>query len=520
MLSLRRRLSLLAPAALALVVLPVPARAAPTPAAQSAASEADRAPAPAPEDTPDPNAPQVPDATSDVAPEPETDANAAPIRAGEPLYSLDASRQDAQELILEFARRANQPVIMLDRYVSLASVQFKDLPFEKALRRLCLAADLDFVKHEEGYVVGLPIDLKLRFPDLAGAGETVDATYRCRRIDAATLAEAISKLLGEENIKVHTGPEFLTPPVEKVQGPGENGVNALQTSEKQFRTHDVGFTGKPEYVRRALAMARKFDRPRKQVRVKVRIMQMSSTFARSLGVDWMQSLTLNANEVGNGTTASVPGASGAVPQVNGITLGKFTHSALSLSATLNAMEQSGKTKTLSNPTLLVLDGEKGFILSGVKYVYPKITTKDATGQSVYDVTTEKEGIYLQVGVQVGLDDDMVLTLYPQVTSLQSFQNINGAEYPIINTVEEQATVRALKGEVIVLGGLRQDSVTDSTNSVPFLSHIPVLGKLFSSDAKNTSGQELVFFLTPEIVDDPVRPVKLKMDTRPAPAGPG
>jgi type II secretory pathway component GspD/PulD (secretin) len=421
-------------------------------------------------------------------------------------------RQDAQDLILEFARRSGKPVSMLDRYFSLISVSFKDLPFEAALRRLCRAADLDFVKDDSGYTVGLPLDLRLNFPKPdASPDETVDATYRCRRIDAQSLAQSVDKLLGAENIKTTIGPLFLTPQVESIGGTGDGGIKALGAVDRSFRTHDVGFSGKPAFVRRALALARKFDRPRKQVRVKVRIMQMSSSLARDLGINWMDSLSVTANEQPNQKDAS----GNPINQVGNIYLGRFTHSPITLNATLNAAEVAGKTKTLSNPTLLVLDGEKGFILSGVKYVYPKLALTNASGQTTYDTTEQKEGIYLQVGVQVGLDDDMTLTLYPQVTSLQDFQIINGAKYPIINTVEEQATVRALKGEVIVMGGLRQSSMTDTQASVPFLGRIPILGSLFGSDTKKRSDQELVFFMTPELVEDPVYPLDAKIDARPA-----
>jgi len=75
-------------------------------------------------------------------------------------------------------------------------------------------------------------------------------------------------------------------------------------------------------------------------------------------------------------------------------------------------------------------------------------------------------------------------------------------------------VRALKGEVIVLGGLRQSQATDTQASVPFLGRIPILGKLFGSDTKKRIEQELVFFLTPELVEDPVRPLDMKLETRP------
>jgi hypothetical protein len=483
-------------------------------------SDPDRDPPPSPDpeppaakDQPNPeDGVQYDSASSVLASSDQTPLS--PPEAGVPLYSMDARRQDAQDLILEFAHKANQPVTMLDNYFSLVTVQFKDLPFERALRRIVRAADLDYVKNDEGYTVGLPIDLKLRFPPVnENPEERIDATYRCRRIDAKTLVKTINALFGEADVKAYEGPEFLTPVVESQSGGSyESGIRALNAVEDKFRTHDVGITGKPAFVRRALAMARKFDRPRKQVRVRVRVMQMTNQLTRNLGVDWMTQLQFTANELPSPTEVlePYPQNTNLPTQGNGLSVGKFSHNPLQLFATLNALEQTGKT-------LMVLDGEKAFILSGTRYVYPKIQTKDSTGQSTYDTKEDKTGVYLQVGVQVGLDDDMVLTLYPQVASLSSFQNINGALYPIINTVEEQATVRALKGEVIILGGLKQNVLNDSKDSVPFLGHLPLLGKLFSDDLKASSDQELVFFLYPEIVEDPQYPVEMRLTTRPASA---
>ena len=109
---------------------------------------------------------------------------------------------------------------------------------------------------------------------------------------------------------------------------------------------------------------------------------------------------------------------------------------------------------------------------------------------------------------MGLDDDMVLTLYPQVTSLQSFQNINGALYPIIDTVEEQATVRALKGEVIVLGGLKQESLDSTTRAaVPVPPARPGQAVLLDLQADEQRGGCVLPH--PEIVEDPVYPLDMK-----------
>jgi type II secretory pathway component GspD/PulD (secretin) len=416
---------------------------------------------------------------------------------------MDASHEDAETLIMAFAEKANISVTMLSRYATRISVRFKDLPFEKAFKRLLMAADLDYYKDDDGYYVGLATDIKLAFPDPADT--VIDATYRCRRTDAGTLVETIKAIMGDSEIRAAKGPAFLTPEVDSGGGNGTSGdssLRALKASDLLFRTHDVVFSGPPDKVRRALSLAHKFDRPRKQVRVNVQIVQMSSSYVRNLGIDWMDAVAFTALETASPNINS--GSSG--PVTSGMNLGRFNHTSLSLTATLNAMETAGKGKVLSKPTLLVLDGEKAFILSGTRYIFPKITTTTSTGQPIYESQTERLGVYLQVSVQLGLDDDMVMTIYPQVSSLKAMQNINGSSYPVITTQEENATVRAVRGDVIVLGGLTLENSTNSEATVPLLGKIPILGKLFGTHQKSKETEELMFFLTPEILDEEIPPL--------------
>jgi hypothetical protein len=438
-----------------------------------------------------------------------------------PRYSLDASHQDVNELIVGFAKQAGQSVTLLDDYPFRVSLTFQDLPFEQGLRRILEAADLEYVRTAEGYLVGLPSDLKLHSttPD----DEIIDAVYRCRRIGAQSLVDAFTALFADADLKVAPGPEFLTPVVDNASGGGRSdssgsssagGIKALAAVDRNYRTHDVVFSGPAKVVRRALSLARKFDRPRKQVQVNVRVVEISSTVSRDLGVDWLDSVSLKTTEQADASSSQ----SGTNDSVNGIKLGKFVHSPVALNATLNFLESVGKAKTLTNPSLLVLDGERSFIMAGTKYYYPKLDDRNVgTGSADYTVEALNLGIYLQVGVQVGLDDDITLTIYPQVDSLINFQPINGGSYPIISSREEQATVRAVEGDVIVLGGLSQDSETSTDANVPYLSRIPLLGHLFANHQKSQAHDELLFFLTPKLLPDQPRPLDMKLQVEQRPA---
>ena len=247
------------------------------------------------------------------------------------------------------------------------------------------------------------------------------------------------------------------------------------------------------------------------MRINTKIITVTSSDARNLGIAWQNAFTFTAQETpSSGTDTS----SSSTPTVPGIRLGKFTHTPMQVQATLNALETKGRSKVLSNPTLQLLDGEHSYILSGSKYFYPVYKGKDQAGISIYDTAEISVGIYLQVGVQIGKDDDMVLTIYPAVSSLSGFTAINGANYPSIVTSEEQTTVKAYTGDVIVLGGIVADTKNLIDTDIPFLSRIPWLGKLFSSKNNTDGKSELMIILTPELVEEggPRTPVQVTVTT--------
>jgi len=434
-----------------------------------------------------------------VPPTTDPPAQPGPAEAADGrLFSLEAKEQDVEELLHAYARLTGASITIPELPLDLISVHFKNQPLEAGLKLILAAGGLDFRKVADGYVVGLAMDLKVEFPE---PNETVlDAVYRCKRISSSTLANSLKEALPD--VKVISGPTFQSPPL--ANGSDNGGVNSqvktIDSLGTDFRSRDVVITGPAATVRRALALARKFDRSRRQVRITVKIVSVNGTDAKNLGVSWQNG---NGNLLVTATEQATSGGSygGTGSLVDGLRLGKFNHSPITVSATLQALEAKGRTKTLANPTITLLDGERSFILSGTKYVYPNYTGKDTNGLSVYTTIDVKVGIYLQVSVEVGEDNDMILSLYPSVTSQVNTITLNGATYPIIGTSEEQTTVRAASGEVIVLGGLLVDNNSSTTAGLPGLSRIPVLGRLFSTKNDSSIKNELMIILTPELVPE-------------------
>jgi type II secretory pathway component GspD/PulD (secretin) len=118
---------------------------------------------------------------------------------------------------------------------------------------------------------------------------------------------------------------------------------------------------------------------------------------------------------------------------------------------------------------------------------------------IFSKEEERVGIYMQVAASVSSDDNVTLSLYPQVSSVTGFLNVNGASYPQISTREAQTTLRVHTGETIVMGGLMKTEETASYDRVPFLSDLPFLGQLFRHRKETKTASQVIISITPKVI---------------------
>jgi len=129
-----------------------------------------------------------------------------------------------------------------------------------------------------------------------------------------------------------------------------------------------------------------------------------------------------------------------------------------------------------------------------------VTTFSQANTPVFDVREDRVGIYLQVAANIATDKDITLSLYPQVSTITGFLNVNGASYPQISTREAQTTIRLKSGETVVMAGLLRDDQVERTEKVPILGDIPLLGELFKLRKKSKTGTQLVITITPIVME--------------------
>jgi type II secretory pathway component GspD/PulD (secretin) len=262
-------------------------------------------------------------------------------------------------------------------------------------------------------------------------------------------------------------------------GGGAGSSSTAQTGKT------IMIRGPRTLVDAAMRLARDLDRPQPQVSIAVKVVDISNDALKSLGIQWSFS------------NMSITESKGS-----GFGFGSFDRSPLGFQASINALQTSGAAKLLAEPNISVLDGEKAMILIGSRLNFPVLIGYSNANTPIFDRQEERVGIYMQVSASITPNGDVTLSLYPQVSTVSSFLNINGASYPQISTREAQTTLRVKSGETIVMGGLLRNEDLVEMQKVPILSEIPIIGELFKHRKTTKSSSQVIISITPVVLPQP------------------
>ena len=253
-----------------------------------------------------------------------------------------------------------------------------------------------------------------------------------------------------------------------------------------------------------------------QVQIEARIVQADTNYTRSLGIQWgVQNLNTMGGTFG---VANFRGQAGSADAFGGQT-GNFLVNLPAAVVGLTAVPAAGFTfGKLADGALLDMRLSAGELLGLSKVIAaPKITTLDkreakiSQGESIPFQTTSLQGTQTTF-----VDANLELQVTPQITSrdpreegkqilmkVRATRNAVGARSnpagPSIDKREATTQILVRDGETIVLGGVFVDTQTNTVGGVPYLSRIPVLGWFFKNKTETVAKQELLIFLTPNIV---------------------
>ncbi len=284
-------------------------------------------------------------------------------------------------------------------------------------------------------------------------------------------------------------------------------------------TNTLIITANERVYRNLRAIIDQLDARRAQVYVESLIVEISADRAAELGVQW-------AGLTGNGGTsyrvglltgfstqgnnlvqqaASVLGPNGVpLPPGNGLTAGIFRQNSagqLGLGALARALETDAKANILSMPNLITLDNEEARIIVGqnVPFITGQFTTPASGGSAGVNPfqTIERRDIGLSLRVRPTISEGgtVKMAIYQETSNIQQ----STASGLITSKRSIDTNVLVDDGQIIVLGGLIEDTLSDSVEKVPGLGDVPILGYLFRYQSKRRTKTNLMVFLRPTVI---------------------
>jgi len=293
-------------------------------------------------------------------------------------------------------------------------------------------------------------------------------------------------------------------------------------------TNSLIITASDPVYRNLRTVIDQLDARRAQVYIEALIVELNSTTAGNLGIQWQ---VANGNLLAGTNLASAAGTvagsnilplSAAVSAggqqgllglsqnlTQGLNIGWLSNmfGVQGLGALLQYFAGVSDANVLSTPNLITLDNEEAKIVVGQNVPiatgsYSNLTSGTTTNAfNTYD--RRDVGLTLHVKPQITDGGILKLQLYTEDSAVVSgtTNTTTNPAGPTFNKRSIQSTVLADNGEIIVLGGLMQDNYQVSNSKVPLLGDIPWLGQLFRSETKQRQKTNLMVFLRPVIIND-------------------
>ena len=273
----------------------------------------------------------------------------------------------------------------------------------------------------------------------------------------------------------------------------EDGKEEKLAISVDKRNNMLLVTAPPILIKRIRKIVNKIDNITPQVIIEARIVEVTDDFSRSIGVKWSAEGDLNKVTGGDyldynlAFNHAVASASSV-----GVTFERIVGSKLLLDAQLTAEQAKSNAKIISSPKVITLDNEKATIKQGTQHPY--LERDDSGGSSV-----KFKDVDLLLEVTPHITFDMRILLELKITKNDVTGYYGHELVPIISTKEVESLLILEDGGTVVLGGVRQETVSSGESATPWLGEIPFLGWLFKSRTKSDNKSELLIFITPTVV---------------------
>jgi len=321
-----------------------------------------------------------------------------------------------------------------------------------------------------------------------------------------------------------TGTAAATSALTSSSAPSTGGIIQAEPA-----TNSLIITANEPLYRNLRHVIDQLDKRRGQVYIESIIVEVSSTNAAELGIQWQGLVGSGNQNTGFGGTnfTNADGTGGSnisnlsrnvnailnpnntagitpVPPNPGLNLGLLTkfNGVYGMSALITALSTTTGTNILSTPNIITLDNEEARIVVGqnIPLISGSYATTGSTSTATpfTTVTRQDIGLILRVKPQISENGLVKMQIYQEVSNIASQVPNQG---PILNKRDIETNVIVDDGQTLVLGGLIENAYKDSTSGIPWLSDIPIIGALFRYDNSARTKTNLLVFLRPYVLRD-------------------
>lgn len=278
------------------------------------------------------------------------------------------------------------------------------------------------------------------------------------------------------------------------------------------RTNSLIISDIPGTMPNVDRLIRELDRKTQEVEIEARVVAASRSFARDIGTQLGFGFANSTTFVGGGQGGTSPlvctGSAcfngGTIPLFSNLRAGGTTNSGIAISTEaagyrldfiLTAGENRGLLKILSRPRVVTQNNYLAVVKQGTRI--PVITGAQLGGPPT--VTYIDAFLRLTVRPQITAEGTIFLNIDVENT-VPDFSRVTADnQNPLLLTQQATTQVLVTDGGTVVIGGVIQTQNNVAINQVPLLGNIPVFGNLFKRRNVSTSTQELIFFITPKII---------------------
>ena len=418
---------------------------------------------------------------------------------------------DVRSVLQLLADTSGQNIVVSDSVTGNLTLRLQNVPWDQALDIVLRTKGLDKRRHDNVIIIGPTEELASREKaELAAHKEVQELSpthTEFMQVNYAKVAD-LAKLIKTTNAK----DSMLSP------------RGSLSIDE---RTNTLLVQDTAEKLADIRRLVQTLDVPVRQVLIEARIVIVSDTFERDLGVRFgiTSAHQVNGNGLfavtGTGVAADTLTGSAAnnvasgkpvfpvtsptldnrymvnlpAANINGtIGIGLLNGSTL-VDLELSAAQNEGKSETISSPRVITANQKLAEIKQGVEIPYQESASSGAT-------TTQFKNAVLSLKVTplITPDNRVILDLDVSDDSVgQQVTSATGGSVPSIDTREIITQVLVNDGQTVVLGGILDTTKTKQANKVPFFGDIPILGYLFKSTTDINNKTELLIFITPKIL---------------------